>query len=156
MFFLFSFFFHFLSFDVFFFFNYTASSEIYTHPKPLKYPCNRIKLKHYGLYVEQFIDAAKHIDSPEKQNMLVRDIANYMKKTLHALNKDFATDERLFSDINKLSDGEIQVAEGMQTARIQVRNNNFQQRNNNRQFYQKNNKNRNKQNFKQKNRKNNH
>ncbi len=116
--------------------------ELNKHPQPLPYPHNRIKLKHYGLYVEKFIEAAKHVDCDAKQRVLVRDIANYMKKTLHSLNKDFATDERLFSDINKLSAGEIHVAEGTQPARNQ--RDFYQQRNNGKQFFNKKNKNQNK------------
>lgn len=122
---------------------------LYEHPAPMKYEHNNIKLKHYGLLVEKFIEKATKVRDYDTQQTMVRDIANYMKKTLLALNKDFATDDRLFSDINKLSDGLIEVDEGMRTARInenRLNGNglNYQTKGNNNQRnkqYQKNNRN---------------
>lgn len=122
--------------------------SLYQHPAPMHYQHNNIKMKHYGLLVEKFIAKAKTVTDHETQKTLVRDIANYMKKTLLALNKDFATDDRLFADINRLSGGTIEVEQGTKTAKIvesklngnglsyQVKGNN--QRKNN---FQKNNKN---------------
>ncbi len=91
-----------------------------TKPERLPYPDNHIKMKHYGFLVENFIDAAKDLKDKQYQKVIVRDIANYMKKTLLALNKDFATDERLFSDIKALSNNSIEIDENARTINLSI------------------------------------
>lgn len=137
--------------------------NIESHPEPLPYSNHNIKLKHYGHIVEALIEKAVSTTDPEEKQQLVESIANYMKKALLANNKDITTDDRLFSDIVKLSGGRLQVEEGTKTASIQEarpyfqrnqrnnhqRNNNNNQRNNHqrnnnqRNNHQRNNNNRN-------------
>ncbi len=87
-------------------------------PNIVPYPMQHIRLKHYGHIVEDLIAAAVATEDPERKKVMVVDIANYMKNSLLAWNKDFATDERLFNDIKILSGGRIEITEedGLKTA----------------------------------------
>ncbi len=118
-------------------------------PERIPYQTHEIKMPHYGHLVESCINKVDQIENPDGRKSAVRDIATYMKKTLLALNKNFATDERLFNDIKALSDGRIEVADGTRTAFIresQVYSSSITYQTNRKQFQKKNNKQKNKQN----------
>ncbi len=87
-------------------------------PTIVPYPMQRIRLKHYGHIVEDMIEAAVKTEDIAYKKDLIVDIANYMKNSLLAWNKDFATDERLFNDIRILSGGRIDITEedGLKTS----------------------------------------
>lgn len=113
-------------------------STILQRPNKMPYDNHYTRFKHYGHIVEDLVKKAITIENPVEKQRLVEDIANYMKKSLIAWNKDFATDERLFNDIKILSDGQLIVEEGTKTANFRDpnmpnnnRNNNFQRRKNN-------------------------
>lgn len=101
----------------------------YPMPEPVKlmrkpdrvpYPGQNIRLKHYGHIVEDLIEKASNIEDPQAKRVTVENIANFMKASLLAWNKDFATDERLFNDIRILSSGRLVIDEedGIKTAAI--------------------------------------
>lgn len=85
-------------------------------PSVVPYEQHRIRMKHYGHYIQTMIDKAADELDPLVRHHLTEDIANYMKNSLLAWNKDFATDERLFSDIRILSGGRLEVDEDIKTA----------------------------------------
>lgn len=95
-----------------------ARDDVERHPAKLPYDNHNIRLKHYGHIVEDLIEKAKKVEDPAQQKALVESIANFMKKSLIALNKDFATDERLFNDIRMLSNYELEIDESARTANI--------------------------------------
>ncbi|MBP5364929.1 MAG: DUF4290 domain-containing protein [Bacteroidales bacterium] len=117
----------------------TPEPETFTrHPDKMPYDNHEIRFRHYGHIVEDIVQKAVSIENPEEKRHVVEDIANYMKKSLIASNKDFATDERLFNDIKTLSNGRLIVEEGTKTAffrdpnaPVNNRNNGFQRRKNN-------------------------
>jgi len=76
-------------------------------PKALAYPQNRIKFKHYGHTVEMMIKRAKEITELDRKNHMVNSIANFMKIAYVAWNKDFVTDEQILSDLQMMSNGEL-------------------------------------------------
>ena len=92
--------------------------KLESKPQAVPYPMKHIRLKHYGHIIEDMIEEAVKTEDPERKKDLVVDIANYMKNSLLAWNKDFATDERLFNDIRILSGGRIEITEedGLKTA----------------------------------------
>lgn len=85
-------------------------------PEKLPYDIHEIRLRHYGHIVEEMIQQAIEEQDPHMKQRWVENIANYMKKSLLAWNKDFATDDRLFNDIRILSKGQLIVEEGTRTA----------------------------------------
>ncbi len=92
------------------------ANRLHNRPERIPYQNNQIRLRHYGKYVEKFIDEAVATAEPEKRRQVVQDIANFMKKTLISLNKDFATDERLFNDMKMLSNDRLHVDEDVHTS----------------------------------------
>lgn len=114
------------------------------HPEKLPYDNHDVRLRHYGHIVEEMIQHAIEVEDPRLKQRWVEDIANYMKKSLLAWNKDFATDDRLFNDIRILSKGQLVVEEGTKTAsyhEIMPQRNNYGKNN------KRNNKNRNNNNY---------
>lgn len=109
---------------------------IHLKPKPLKYPHQRIKYKHYGKTIELMIEKAKSIEEPERKRHMVQAIANFMKMAYVQWNKDSVADEMILSDLVALSNGEIKLEENINLNRVEYRaapqtNNNNRGRTNN-------------------------
>jgi len=102
-------------------------------PAPLAYPQQRIKYKHYGKTVELMISRAKAIDEPQRRQLMVQSIANFMKMAYVTWNKDSVADETIIKDLREMSNGELQLEENVNLQRIEVRQPNpvSRQRNNN-------------------------
>ncbi len=85
--------------------------------KPNKVPYNQhyIKYKHYGRTMELLIKEAEKYEGEEREIMIAQ-IANQMKKSYLAWNKDAVEDEKIFGDLEELSDGKLVIREGMQLA----------------------------------------
>jgi hypothetical protein len=78
-----------------------------TPPKKIPYDINVIKYRHYGKTIEFLIDkAAVHEDEKERE-LLIKLIANHMKKSYVMWNKDSVTDDKILEDIEELSKGQI-------------------------------------------------
>jgi len=80
-----------------------------TPPRKIPYDTNRIKYRHYGKTIEFLIDkAAVHEDEKERE-LLIKLIANHMKKSYVMWNKDSVTDDKILEDIEELSKGKIKI-----------------------------------------------
>lgn len=93
--------------------------EVDPMPRPLEYPMHRVRLPHYGYLTEHFANAACDIEDPQERKVLVNYIANHMKKTLIAMNKDYATDERLMKEILLLTGDRLEIDGQIRTAYYQ-------------------------------------
>ncbi|MGE0562694.1 MAG: DUF4290 domain-containing protein [Flavobacteriales bacterium] len=82
---------------------------IFKKPEPLAYPQNKIKFKHYGKSVENFIAKAVELEAGEEKTELIRVIANLMKKSYLTWNRESVDDDLIFSDLKLLSKGQLQV-----------------------------------------------
>jgi len=90
-------------------------------PAPLSYPQQRIKYKHYGKTVELMISRAKAIEEPERKQLMVQSIANFMKMAYVTWNKDSVADETIIKDLREMSNGALQLEENINLQRIEVR-----------------------------------
>ena len=90
-------------------------------PAPLSYPQQRIKYKHYGKTVELMISRAKAIEDPERKQLMVQSIANFMKMAYVTWNKDSVADETIIKDLREMSNGELQLEENVNLQRVEVR-----------------------------------
>jgi hypothetical protein len=72
-------------------------------PKTLAYPQNKVRLRHYGMYIEQLIDKAKTMEPSEGKDRFVEVIANLMKKAYLVYNQDNVSDEQIRSDLSNMS-----------------------------------------------------
>ena len=85
--------------------------NLYSRPPRIPYGDSRIRYRHYGKILEQMIrKTTERGNSPEK-DVLVRMLANHMKKTFIVWNKDTVTDRKILSDLAELSDNLIVLNE---------------------------------------------
>ena len=82
-------------------------------PKQIPYNTNKIKKKHYGRGIELLIDYAITLEDGEEKEHLVNLIANHMKRSFLTWNKNVVNDDTIFEDLKKLSQGKLQVKEGL-------------------------------------------
>ena len=89
-----------------------------TYPKPSKetltettekinYPRKDIKYLHYGKNIELMISKAIKMENGSEKDALIEVIANLMKKFYVNFNRENVTDEIIFEQLEKLSNGEI-------------------------------------------------
>ncbi len=76
--------------------------------KPSKVPYNQhhIKYKQYGRTMELMIEKACEMEGEEREAMIEL-LANHMKKSYLAWNKDVVEDEKILDDLVRLSDGKL-------------------------------------------------
>lgn len=78
--------------------------------KPNRVPYNQhhIKYKHYGRTMELMIKKAADMEGEEKE-IITELLANQMKKSYLVWNKDEVDDSKIFSDLDELSRGNLEV-----------------------------------------------
>lgn len=92
--------------------------EMDAKPKPLKYPMQRIRFRHYGHLTEAFMKELKEMpDGPERQR-LTEMIANYMKRSLYNWNRDAMDERKVAADVDFYTEGNVSVPEGMRYASV--------------------------------------
>lgn len=82
--------------------------------KPNKVPYNqhRIKIKHYGRTMELMIEKATEYEGEERE-IMIEQLANHMKKSYLAWNKDAVEDKKIFKDLDELSRGKLKTKEDL-------------------------------------------
>ena len=92
--------------------------EMNAKPKPLKYPMQRIRYRHYGHLTEAFMKELKEMpDSPERTR-LTEMIANYMKRSLYNWNRDAMDERKVAADIDNYTEGNVNLPEAMRFASV--------------------------------------
>jgi hypothetical protein len=86
--------------------------EFTEKPRRVSYNDNEIKYRHYGRIVESLIEEAVKLPPGEDKDTLTKLIANHMKKSYLAWNRDSVTDEIIFNDLYALSNKQLVVKEG--------------------------------------------
>lgn len=76
-------------------------------PKRIPYTTGAIKLRHYGKILESLVDKASAFESGEEKEILIKLLANHMKKSYLVWNKDTVDDEKIYQDLAILSRGHI-------------------------------------------------
>ena len=77
-----------------------------------------IKATHYGRNIESMIDLIAEKEDGEVKLSMIRSLAIYMRQQYLIWNKDTVTEETIFQDIEKLSDGRVKVPEGMTLGKL--------------------------------------
>lgn len=83
---------------------------LFEKPKPVPYSEYDIKYKHYGKIIELLIKEAVAYKEGEEKEVLIKLIANHMKKCYLTWNREVVTDEVIFEDLKKLSGGALVVS----------------------------------------------
>lgn len=96
------------------------SPDILTE-KPQRVPYNQhdISLRHYGLITKKLIEAAIEMEG-EEQRILIEQIANQMKKLYLAWNKDSVEDEKIFLDLEEISEHRLKVPRDLKLSEVKT------------------------------------
>lgn len=86
---------------------------LYEKPKPIPYSEYDIKYKHYGRIIELLIKEAIAYKEGTEKELLIKLIANHMKKCYLTWNREVVTDEVIFEDLKKLSGGALEISEDL-------------------------------------------
>ncbi len=81
-------------------------------PERLSYPQKNPKYRYYGNNIKYMIDVANSWEEGEMKNVLVKVIANHMKKSYLSWNKDTVTDMVIFEHLYELSAGKLNLLQG--------------------------------------------
>lgn len=77
-------------------------------PNIVPYAQNNIRYKHYGFIMESLIKKTSEMEGEERE-ILIELLANHMKKSYLAWNKDAVEDDKIFMDLKDLSKGKLIV-----------------------------------------------
>lgn len=78
-------------------------------PKPMKYPQGDIRYGHYGKTIERVIQSVTEEEDEIKRQEQVVSLANLMKKTYLAWNRDTVKDEVIAKQLEELSGGKLKL-----------------------------------------------
>ena len=95
---------------------YPAPTREQLETRPLTIPLKTkpIKATHYGRNIESIIELIAGKEDGEEKSAMIHDLGVYMRTQYLIWNKDTVSDQTIFKDIEKLSDGRIRVPEGME------------------------------------------
>jgi len=78
-------------------------------PKPVPYPGQRIRYKHFGRTTEILIKKARELEEGEDKISFTWHIANMMKRHYITFNRDSIEDHVIWDNLTKMSEGELKV-----------------------------------------------
>ena len=99
-----------------------------TAPNPIPLQKTPVKAAHYGRNIQNMIEVIAQREDDEVKTYMIKTLASYMKQQYLIWNKDSVSEETIFNDIHKLSDGRITVPEGVHIG-MGMNNGNNQQKN---------------------------
>lgn len=95
-----------------------TAEQLQAKPLPVKLNEKPVKAYHYGRNIESIIDLISEQPDGEQKTAMIRSLAIYMRQQYLIWNKDSVSDETIFNDIYKLSDGKVVVPEGVSLNKI--------------------------------------
>lgn len=92
--------------------------QISSRPDPIPINKRQMKAMQYGRNIESVIDLIAGLEDGDVKTALIRSLATYMRQQYLIWNKESVADETIFQDLVRLSDGRIQIPEGLELFRI--------------------------------------
>lgn len=89
-----------------------------TKPVPIPMKDTKIRASHYGRNIEKILDLLATEPDSEVKTELIRALAIYMRTQYLIWNKDSVSDDTIFADIAKLSEGRVTVPQGLTLSKI--------------------------------------
>src|SRR4030042_619449 len=89
------------------------AEEFVEKPRIVPYNTNQIRFRHYGKIIERLIEEAIKLPEGDEKESLIKLIANQMKKSYLAWNRDSVTDAIIGADLEELSGKKIRLKEGV-------------------------------------------
>ena len=77
--------------------------DLNQRPPRLPYRNTRISYRHYGELIERLIHKIGEMPEGEERDVLIRMVANQMKRAFMMWNKDTVDDQKIFDDLYLLS-----------------------------------------------------
>ena len=90
-------------------FDVSGAEKFHAKPQPMPLPQGGIHLRHYGKLVAELLDRLKDMSDGPERDELIRLTANQMKRDLVLWGHGSMDDERVASDLARLTDGIIQL-----------------------------------------------
>ena len=90
-------------------FELPSREKLATKPSPIPYVTHRIRFKHYGRSIELMVEKAVEMEEGEEKDRLIELIANHMKRSYLAWNRNQVTDEQILEDLMKLADQKLKI-----------------------------------------------
>ncbi|NOY37586.1 MAG: DUF4290 domain-containing protein [Chlorobi bacterium] len=78
-------------------------------PRKVPYASEQIRFKHYGHLTEELISTASGMPEGEEKSLLIKMIANHMKRQYLKWNRQQVTDEVIFNDMITLAGGKLKI-----------------------------------------------
>lgn len=104
----------------------SPSKDVLTaKPRKLRYSVGDIKFRHYGKNIENIINKAILMDEGEEKDILIKTIANHLKKSYLNWNRASVDDDLILNHLNLLSHDRLKLHEDhklSQTSEILARN----------------------------------
>ena len=89
-----------------------------TRPEIIPLKQKPLKARHYGRNIESIIDLIATEPEGEVKTAMIRSLAIYMRQQYLIWNKDSVSDETIFQDIERLSEGRVKVPEGLELTKL--------------------------------------
>ena len=99
-------------------FPIVQKAEIQARPKPLKYPMQRIRYRHYGHLTEAFMAELKQMPDNDEREELAGMMANFMKRSLYNFNRDAMDEQKVADDLNHYTEGNVSLQPKFQFASV--------------------------------------
>lgn len=99
-------------------FEVVRPEDIAAKPKPMKYPMQRIRYRHYGHLTEEFMRKLKELpDGPEREELTAM-MANFMKRSLYNWDRDAMDEGKVRADVRSYTDGTADVPDSFRFASV--------------------------------------
>ncbi len=85
--------------------------DLSAKPSPIPLQKTPVKASHYGRNIQNMIEVIAQREDDEVKTYMIKTLASYMRQQYLIWNKDSVSEETIFNDIYKLSDGRITVPE---------------------------------------------
>ena len=90
-------------------FEITPAEEIHPIPEPLPLPDYQIRERHYGRFIDKFIQRISSDPVILNNQSLLIIIANFMKRCYNTYNQEVINDEIILDDLYQLSNEKIDI-----------------------------------------------
>ena len=90
-------------------FEITPAEEIHPTPEAIPLPNNQIRERHYGRFIDNFIERISTDQNILSNQQLLLVIANFMKRCYSTYNQDVINDEIILDDLYRLSNSKIDL-----------------------------------------------
>jgi len=104
--------------DIDFPYEVVKKEDINAKPRPLKYPMQRIRYRHYGHLIEAFMKHIKEMPAGADNEALTAMMANFMKRSLYNWNRDAMDERKVEADLQDYTDGSATLPEGFHYASV--------------------------------------